>query len=92
MTWTSRDQGATWVRSARLTQDSARNHNYARRPLGAKDPFYVFWADGDPTSLSPSYLYFADSSGENVWRLPDQMKSDFAEPIKVNRDGSANSP
>lgn len=87
VTWTSRDRGATWERSAALTQDSPRNHNYARRPLGANDPFYVFWADGDPTSLSPSHLYFADSSGENVWRLPDQMESDFAEPIKVNRDG-----
>ena len=84
-TWTSRDRGATWVQSARLTKDSSRNHNYARRPLEAKDPFYVFWADGDPTSLSPSYLYFADSSGDNVWRLPDQMESDFAEPIKMSR-------
>lgn len=78
--WESRDRGRTWSRTAQLTQDSHQNHNYARRPLNAHAPFFVFWADGDPTRLSPSRLYFADSSGRHVWRLPYTMDQPFAEP------------
>jgi hypothetical protein len=81
--WESLDQGATWRKTRQVTRSSLRNHNYARRPIDAKDPFYVFWADGDPTRLSPSQLYFADSTGRRVWRLPYQMISDFAEPTAV---------
>ena len=62
--------GLTRSMTAQLTRDSKLNHNYARRPLGARDPFFVFWADGDPTTLSPSHLHFADSAGRRVWRLP----------------------
>ena len=83
VTWTSTDQGATWQRETQLTSDSARNHNYARRPIGAKDPFFVFWADGDPTKLSESHLYFADSTGEQVWELPYEMEGEFATPVRV---------
>jgi hypothetical protein len=69
--------------TTQLTRDSKRNHNYARRPLGAQDPFFVFWADGDPTRLSPSSLYFADSSGRKIWRLPYTMDQPLAEPEQV---------
>jgi hypothetical protein len=68
--WASKDEGATWVRRVTLTQQSEFNHSYARRPLNARDPFFVFWADGNPNQLSPSRLYFADSTGRKVFRLP----------------------
>ena len=41
--------------------------------------------DTDPTRLSPSRLYFSDSSGERVWQLPYEMNGDVAEPELVNR-------
>jgi hypothetical protein len=66
-----------------LTRDSDQNHNYARRPRDAKDPFFVFWADGDPTKLSRSHLYFANSTGDDVYRLPYEMEGEFAEPVKI---------
>ncbi len=78
--WQSHDRGATWSKLKQVTAHSSRNHNYARRPLFYRDPFAVFWADGDPTQLSPSHLYFADASGERVWKLPYDMPSEFAEP------------
>ncbi|MBN2451006.1 MAG: BNR-4 repeat-containing protein [Lentisphaeria bacterium] len=81
--WESRDQGETWRQLAQVTQNSPRNHNYARRPLQARDPFYVFWADGDPTALSPSLLYFANSTGDRVWRLPEHMDGESAVPEPV---------
>lgn len=68
--WSSRDEGRTWTRRRSLTHDSEFNHSYARRPLHARDPFFTFWADGNPQQLSPSRLYFADSTGQRVWRLP----------------------
>ncbi len=78
--WQSRDQGDTWTMTQQVTHDSPQNHNYARRPLNARDPFFVLWADGDPTGLSPSRLYFSDSTGRRVWRLPYAMSEDLAEP------------
>jgi hypothetical protein len=78
--WESKDVGASWSIALRVTSDSPRNHNYARRPVHAKDPFYCFWADGDPTKLSISHLYFADSSGEHVRELPFDMDSEWATP------------
>jgi len=59
------------------------NHAYARRPVDAREPFYAFWADGDPYKLSPPRLNFCDRSGEKVWRLPDEMSGDTAEPELV---------
>ena len=79
----SRDQGATWVLEKQITKNSPRNHNYARRPIDATDPFYAFWADGDPTQQSPSHLYFCDSTGEKVFRLPYEMNQAAAEPERV---------
>jgi hypothetical protein len=82
--WESRDRGDSWLQTLQVTDQSPRNHNYARRPIQACDPFYVFWADGDPTKLSPSHLYFADSSGTNVWRLPYQMSDNWGVPELVS--------
>lgn len=68
--WASKDEGKTWSRRRTVTQNSEFNHSYARRPLQARDPFFAFWADGNPNQPSPSRLYFTDSTGGRVWRLP----------------------
>ena len=83
--WTSRDRGATWRRAATLTQGSEYNHSYARRPVDAKDPFFTFWADGDPRKLSPSRLYFANQAGDRVWQLPYEMPGEGAKPVELKR-------
>ena len=79
--WNSIDKGRTWKMIRSLDAGSPRNHNYLRRPIDAADPFHVFWADGDPTKISESHLYFADSSGAHVWRLPYNMSGEWAEPV-----------
>ncbi len=76
----SRDGGVTWNQERQLTKNSTMNHNYARRPLYAADPFYCFWADGDPATFSKSYLYFSDKSG-NVYQLPYEMSTETAKPM-----------
>ena len=68
--WASRDEGRTWTRRRTITAQSEFNHSYARRPREAHDPFFAFWADGDPNKPSVSRIYFTESSGERVWRLP----------------------
>ena len=78
--WLSRDQGATWTRVKQLTQSSAFNHTYARRPLNAHPGFYAFWADGHGRQPSESRLYFTDQQGSHVWRLPTRMEADTARP------------
>ena len=82
--WESFDQGTSWQLVRQMTSQSPRNHNYARRPLRARDPFYAFWADGDPTRLSESHLYFTDSTAERIWRLPYVMDGEWAKPIWVD--------
>lgn len=78
--WISQDQGATWKMVRQLTHNSEFNHTYVRRPVNAHPDFYAFWADGHGRRPSESRLYFCDKSGEHVWRLPTQMKSDFERP------------
>lgn len=84
--WSSRDEGGTWTRMRNVTAQSALNHNYAHRPVAAHDPFFAFWADGNPRQLSESRLYFSDSTGTRGWRLPYTMSGDTAEPepVKIN--------
>jgi hypothetical protein len=77
--WESTDRGRTWTTRARVTGGSEANHTHARSALQAKDPFFAFWAEGDPTKLSPSRLYFGDSQGR-YWRLPYTMAEDWATP------------
>lgn len=83
--WSSRDEGKTWTRQRNVTQNSEFNHAYARRPQHAKDPFFSLWADGNPNKLSPSRLYFSDSTGKNVFRLPYTFPAgaDTAAPEKL---------
>ncbi|MDA7640577.1 hypothetical protein N8787_02975, partial [Opitutaceae bacterium] len=81
--WVSRDSGETWIREGGITQDSQRNHNYARRPEKARDPFFSFWADGDPTTFSESRLYFCNEEGTRVFQLPYYMSRVSEEPVQV---------
>ena len=78
--WTSADTGKSWKKLKQLTHDSARNHTYARRPVNAHPDFYSLWADGNPRATSESFIYFTNQKGDHVWRLPQQMKEDFAKP------------
>lgn len=83
--WRSRDQGATWSKERQITQNSAFNHSYARRPLAAADPFFAFWADGNPDCMSPSRLYFTNSTGSKVWLLPESIPEFSAKPASISR-------
>jgi hypothetical protein len=78
--WRSEDRGATWTKERDVTRNSPMNHHYVRRPVNAHDDFYAYWADGNPDELSPSYLYFANRDGSQVWRLPYDMEDDYAAP------------
>ena len=80
--WTSGDEGKTWKKVKQLTQNSPRNHSYARRPVDARDDFYAFWADGDADKFSESVLYFCTKSGD-VYRLPQVMKGAAAKPERL---------
>lgn len=81
--WSSVDQGLTWTMDRQITTNSLYNHTYARRPVKAKDPFFAFWADGDPTQVTPSRLYFSNSEGTQVWQLPYDMPALFSMPQEV---------
>ena len=81
--WNSSDHGRSWTLRKTLTHDSPRNNTYVRRPLGADDGFYAFWADGNPDSFSVSYLYFCTKDGR-VWRMPYEMNSEWQSPEPVN--------
>jgi len=81
--WRSRDEGVTWTKERQVTQKSTFNHSYARRPIAAADPFFAFWADGNPDAPSASRLYFTNSEGTQVWLLPERIPEIFAKPESV---------
>ena len=83
--WKSTDNGMTWAKVKSITKSSKQNHNYVRRPVNAKNPFYAFWADGDPLSFSKSFLYFTDSKGKRIYQLPYEMKTNVVKPIKISQ-------
>ena len=78
--WTSNDEGTTWKKLKQLTQNSPRNHTYARKPLNAHPDFYALWADGNARQPSESFLHFTNQKGDHVWQLPSSMHSDFETP------------
>ncbi len=82
--WESKDKGNTWKRVSNLTANSRYNHGYVRRPVKAQDPFYGFWADGNPERLTQSKLYFTDSKG-NVMQLPYDMTEDWEAAVPVKK-------
>ena len=55
-----------------------------RRPLGAAEGFYAFWADGSPDARTASHLYFCTAAG-GVFRMPYDMADEWAAPEPVNR-------
>lgn len=82
--WESTDQGATWKKVRQITVNSPYNHTFVRRPLHATGPFSLYWADGDPTGISPSRLYFGELSGERFWQLPYEMDGPYATPVEYH--------
>lgn len=80
--WLSEDDGRTWKKAKQLTEGSAMNHTYARRPVNAHADFYAIWADGHGRQPSDSRLYFANQSGD-VFMLPPVMEGKAAKPVKV---------
>ncbi len=80
--WRSTDHGLSWTLCENLTENSTYNQTYVRRPLGAADGFYAFWADGDPDHFSRSSLYFCDREGR-VFRMPYEMASEWQAPELV---------
>ena len=82
--WESRNEGATWKKTKTLTENSARNHSYARRPLHAHKDFYAFWADGNASEFSRSQLYFSNKKGD-VFLLPYEMKNNLEKPIPLKK-------
>ena len=81
--WTSTDDGVTWKRTALVTEGSAFNHSYARKPVNADPDFAVFWADGNGREQSPSRLYFCTMTGTKVYRLPVEMCGEVAKPEEM---------
>jgi len=81
--WESKNEGETWKKVRNITQNSPRNHSYARRPLKANPDFYSFWADGNTDQLSESKLYFTNQKGNKTWVLPYEMQEDFVKPKLV---------
>ncbi len=83
--WESLDNGYTWSFKKAITRESPFNHSYVRRPHNPVDPFYAMWADGDSSDFSISRLYFTDSEGEQLYKLPYHMDGEEAEPISIER-------
>lgn len=83
--WETEDAGQHWAKVRTLTEGSASNHTYVRRPLNAHPQFAAFWADGDPLKPSESRLYFADLEGRRAFRLPVRMQEESAEPEPLAR-------
>jgi len=82
--WTSEDNGETWSLKGPVTQNSPRNHSYLRRPHNPVDPFFGMWADGNSKEFSISHIYFTNSTGDKVYRLPYSMEKEFEEPVLLN--------
>jgi hypothetical protein len=72
-----------WNHLRTLTEESSRNHGYARRPVHAHPDFYAFWTDGNPDQLTPSHLYFTNKNGTGLWTLPYTMSQPLEEPTRV---------
>jgi len=77
--WVSKNYGLKWKKVKHLTEQSPRNHTYARRPVNAHPDFYAIWADGHGRKPSSSSLYFCDKQG-NVHVLPREMSEELVKP------------
>ncbi len=82
--WHSDDQGLTWTKDREVTENSPRNHGYVRHPQDGTGRFFTLWADGNPSSITESHLYFGNADGTRMWELPYDMAMDTATPVEVN--------
>ncbi len=83
--WETTDPDRNWWQlKRRVTRDSEFNHGYMRRPHNPVDPFYAIWADGNSKENSISRLYFTNSRGDRLFKLPYKMDGDYAEPLELN--------
>ena len=80
--WIRSPEKRQWSHFRNLTEESPRNHGYARRPVNAHHDFYAFWADGNPDRLTPSFLYFTNKNGTRLWKLPYTMSHELEKPIR----------
>ena len=76
----STDRGKTWTKTRALTSGSALNQTYVRRPFGADERFWAYWADGNPNAFSRCNLYFCTRAGQ-VYRMPYDMTEEWQAPI-----------
>jgi len=83
MMWVRPANSLAWNPFRTITEESPRNHGYARRPVDAHPDFYAFWADGNPDALTPSHLYFTNQDGTGLWKLPYEMKTPTATPKRI---------
>lgn len=81
--WVTKDAGKSWTMEKQLTKNSPYNHTYCRKVVNGHPDFFAFWADGHGRKPSDSRLYFTNQTGDHVWRLPVEMKEDFAKPEVV---------
>lgn len=84
--WSTKDEGRNWTLIKSVTQGSEYNHMYVRQPVRARDPFFVFWVDGDTKRVSSSRFYFSNRDGSRVWRLPYTMTEDWVAPEEMSFD------
>jgi hypothetical protein len=81
--WLSKDGGSTWKKEKQMTQNSAMNHSYVRKPVDARPDFYGIWADGHGRKPSESNLYFTNSKGQ-VYKLPRHSAEQMITPELLN--------
>ncbi|MEX2397381.1 MAG: hypothetical protein WD491_10160, partial [Balneolales bacterium] len=83
--WETTDPDAEWWQlKRRITRDSPFNHGYMRRPQNPVDPFFAIWADSDSKKNSISRIYFTNSTGDRLYKLPYKMEGEYAEPILLD--------
>ncbi len=83
--WSTTDPDREWWPiERRVTRDSLFNHCYLRRPHNPVEPFFAVWTDSDSSANSISRLYFTNSTGEKVYKLPYVMEDDYAEPVLLD--------
>jgi hypothetical protein len=80
--WLSKDGGKSWRKEKQLTNQSAMNHSYVRRPTYAHPDFYGIWADGHGRKPSESNIYFTNAKGE-VFKLPRVSSDNMITPERV---------
>ncbi|MEX0927876.1 MAG: BNR-4 repeat-containing protein [Balneolales bacterium] len=83
--WETTDPDREWWQlKQRVTRDSPYNHGYMRRPHNPVDPFFAIWADSDSEERSISRLYFTNSTGDSLFKLPYTFEGDYAEPLLLD--------